>query len=329
MGAQTHKSASSGENSEHASSACRALVDWLEGTFPVSHDLSDIKYLFGDTWVDQLKPTHTHNTMLRWRDVKLLLDPRDISNGIRFVVTGNGCRQLEWEGKVKDWCTFLDTLLERGAHLSRLDVAIDDRAAVSSEGILFIEDIKVAVAEGRAVSRYKETLDQEKKRLKNGESKGISIMFGDRESDTSIRIYDKAKQMSKPDLHWTRCELETHKCKAQELAKVLAMSHSLDTVADYIYGLLDFKVRGNSKCERKELWKTAPWWSAFLGTVRKARLHTEPSTPNLESTILYIERVFPRLLAVYFHYHGSDIDALMRLVHMGELKLTPQDRAYL
>ncbi|MGI4791310.1 MAG: replication initiation factor domain-containing protein [Janthinobacterium lividum] len=206
-------------------------------------------------------------------------------------VKGHGCRELEAAGVVLDWQAFLREMLDAGAKFTRLDCAIDDR-----DGLLDLNQIIAACEDGRVVSAYQNADPRPKMNPATGERTGDGVTFGNRASETYIRIYDKGLQTKSPD-HWIRVELEAKKTRAQALAEAISKKGA-SVVPSILIGYLDFKERGAT--DRRDRWPTATWWKQFLGTEQRFRLESAPRNVSLEKAYSWFIRQCSRLFALIY-----------------------------
>jgi len=101
---------------------------------------------------------------------------------------------------------------------------------------------------------------------------GTSIYFGDKSSQTRVRLYDKAsEQKLDSSVHWIRCEMQFRQDRADEVCRNIVFGDGVDVVPKLLLGLLDFKSLGSSA----QLAKNRPsshWWARFLGTFEKTQI---------------------------------------------------------
>ena len=118
---------------------------------------------------------------------------------IWLEMSGQGCRAFETYGNGNYELLFEIARSDpENIHITRLDVAFDD--------ITDVFDINVVCDE----TRQEHFVSRSKKHQTIYSNGGNSVLFGSRQSNVLIRIYDKAKERGydDPDLHWIRCELQ-------------------------------------------------------------------------------------------------------------------------
>ena len=130
------------------------------------------------------------------------------------------------EGIVSTWDepkirSVLAWLFAREGHITRMDVALDDRAAGVS-----IAQVKHAVDAGQAVTRLEKFQVLAGSSLRDGASTGDTLYFASRESQTMLRVYDKRLELEQKGReeakdYGVRWELELKKDRAQACAKAV------------------------------------------------------------------------------------------------------------
>lgn len=264
------------------------LVDWVQCTFsdPSGAVKEWIQGSLRGPWISLDYAPYQYTRTLKCGGVSILTDHPGNDN-LRLVIKGEGCRELEGSGAITGWSEFLARLLRADAKFSRLDAAIDDH-----DGILSIDAILLCCKEGRVVSRYNKIMPHEPLCLTTGRVIGRGASFGERSSETTVRIYDKAMKEQTAD-PWIRVELETRDGKAQALAQAIGEGQG-EIVPHTLLGCVDFKVRGSA--ERRERWATEQWWTRFLGTTERFHLETAPRNESLEKSYNWLMHTVSRAL---------------------------------
>ena len=132
--------------------------------------------------------------------VSIMYGGRDL---IWCEMSGQGCRVFESYGSGDWYGLAYQVLTDDKSHMTRLDVAYDD-----FNGLLDIDAIYDDVINGNWVSRS-EKIRPESAYTRQGRD-GMCITAGQRGSNISCRIYDKAAERNRSDdiPHWVRCELQ-------------------------------------------------------------------------------------------------------------------------
>lgn len=114
-----------------------------------------------------------------------------------FSLTGQGCSH------VPSWGLVRSRLEELGAHLTRLDIAVDDLTGETFK----VEDFKKAHIEGAFVSNGRPP--QARFVDDMGSGKGCTLYIGQK-GHKELCVYEKGKQLGDPDSDHTRCELRLY-----------------------------------------------------------------------------------------------------------------------
>ena len=124
--------------------------------------------------------------------------------GVWCEMSGQGCRAFESLSTLPGkWEDLFYSINDFKLNITRLDVAADDHT-----GMLDIDEIIQDTRNKEYVSKsdYWEIIES---------SKGQSLQFGSPQSDTLIRIYDKARERNCPEgEHWIRVELQLRRERA-------------------------------------------------------------------------------------------------------------------
>ncbi len=295
-------------------------LDWLAFTLPVEGGLETVADLFG-LGKERSRGIrgYSHAATLPCGGVVGWHVTRP-EQGVHVELTSENLTQAAaLDGRLADVHGFLRYLLALGAKMSRLDLALDDR-----DGLLDYACIQRSVIELIFTSRWR--IVDERRRLVGG--RGRTLYFGDRESKSFLRIYDKQAQqidLGKADPgHWMRVELELKDEKAQAVATQYAQTGK-PFVAGLLRGLLDFKEATEN--ENKSRWPTASWWAELLQRAEKVRLSMPKTEPSMERTWNWMGKQWPRTLARALAADEGDLERLLRLADEGIPKLTAWDHA--
>lgn len=217
---------------------------------------------------------------------------RIIKMGVHFEFSGQGCRILEQEKNWLDWFEILDNMAVR---YSRLDIALDD-----FQGLLDFDVMEKKIKRGEVISLSRtrnidSSLDFKKaeKLDNNGNSKGKTIYFGNRQSLMMIRFYDKKreqeeKKISCPYSFWQRYEIVLKREKATDFINKLKTGVDFaELYLKVLAGLIRFVDRGSDK--NKARWKTSEFWSDFIKGSEGVKLKSKNLDPSLDKTIKWID----------------------------------------
>lgn len=193
------------------------------------------------------------------------------SESLHVVISGQGCRELEGTiiGQVDgeqgryDWYSYLETLVNVGAVITRLDVAGDYHGTEMT-----MDRVNEYLNTQRVRSRFRVGQRAQKFDLHEPQDAqgGETIHLGTIKSDTSVCIYDKkaereAKGEKQEDRPWLRVELRAKRKRAHALAQHIIASRSVQKVVAVIRSCVDFiEYDGDSNLSRCPI---AEWWATI------------------------------------------------------------------
>jgi len=306
---------SSNTGVQSASGSLSALVDWASLTFSdAEHDLAGVLAMFGGEheWSALERGANGYRAGWVRGAVKVLYDGQP-GMGIHVQLSGKGCRQLEAEGLVTDWQSFVGWVLAAGGSFSRLDLALDDRA-----GLVNLDLVEEAVRSDAYVSRWRSwRITQSKSR--GAAQLGRTVNFGAPQSDASLRIYDKAAEQG-VEGPWVRLEMQMRDDRAQRLALALS-EKGAGVVAGVLRGYLDFKQAGEGT--QKTRWRSAAWWSELLAAAERVVLGTAPLVRTVASIKAWVSRQVAPSLAILAAAATEGRDAIDAIIELGFGRLRP------
>ena len=244
-------------------------------------------------------------------NIRIFFNGRRDGMGVMLCMSGQGCREFEQYGN-GNWEKLFSLAQDReNYHLTRLDLARDDK-----DGVLDMPKIWREAEKGHFVSRFEQP-DLRKNK------KGLSVVHGSRSSEMLIRIYDKAKERGYTDgRHWVRFEISMK----NELA--LAFIKEQGTIGEKFYGVVDNYLRyvePNENDTNKRRWKKAEWWVQFIEDTRKIKLYTPCTTEyNLHKMESYIDNQLGNTLYTYAKIKG--IEALKKIIEKHEHTLNEKQK---
>jgi hypothetical protein len=199
-------------------------------------------------------------------------------------------------------------------HIRRLDIAYDDR-----NGILSMSKIWNHLTERNYTSKFNnftklDSIHRSKKRTYLGET----FYLGKRSSHSFIRIYNKLQESYKifsydtltsakkrlKDLksnkNFIRVEIELKQKNADHIFRKI-ISEEFDP-RSYLYKLIDFKIEGNGRVERKE---TVQFWIDFLEDIEKESLCLPKPFWSLETLEKWVDSQIAPTLYGFKKYIGK------------------------
>jgi len=222
---------------------------------------------------------------------------------------------------------FLRWCLDHSGHVTRADLALDDR-----DGRLTRERIRAADANDTMVTRWRGDLDWHTNE-RHGEVHGWLVYIGSRKSDALIRIYDKASEQRRKGRDvagpWVRLELECHGDFADALCREYFQKGS-GAVIGQVNRRLRFVVPSATD---SNVWRAAvaDWWSSFVGSVQAGPSLVCGEAPECTVSRLaaFVERqAGPALVTIVKGAHG-DLGQLLGILDRSACRLRPKHYAAL
>ena len=229
--------------------------------------------------------------------------PERPSQGICLDLPASALGMLE-----EEFSEFLEWVYTRGGRCSRLDIALDDY-----EGLLDMRVIESHLEAGRLVSCWRSWKPEESARAidpTKREKVGKTLYIGSKKSDRYVRFYDKLAERKARGAevgglrHWVRFELQSRGDRAcavfDEMVEGLsgygrAANRVGEYLAEYVYGLLDFKELECSTGDTNKFRQpTVEWWAKFLEVGMKTRI----VIPKRKQDIETVKRLWEENIAV-------------------------------
>jgi DNA relaxase NicK len=209
----------------------------------------------------------------------------------------------------------------KGGHVGRLDHAFDDRAGVAT-----VADVAQAVKIGQAVMRARRWRQIEGGDADLRTSTGATFELGSRESQTFIRIYDKALEQQAKGVTvegpWVRWELELKDDRAQASALAL-IALTEEQYRQYLIGVLlaavDFRDctyedDTNDRVRARRL----PWWTTLTEGFARARLVIEKVTRKIEDVKAWVATSLGPMLALVYRHPEAGPAWLQQVIDTGD-----------
>ena len=237
-------------------------LDWLSLTFGMGWRLDDVLETFApaDEWEHEERGAYGYRRRAVWGHVTCLYDGSP-EQGYHVVVTGQGCRQMEALGGVRDWHQWLDDRVLDGVRFTRLDLAIDDREVGRP-----VELLEEAMDAGLVVTRWRSG-----RRVQSWDCagrEGRTVYFGSSNSAAMLRVYDKAAEQG-VEGPWVRWELQLRDERAGLMARMLA-EEGLEAGFGVLRGYLEVKAAATG--DERSRWPVAPWFLELVQAASKLRL---------------------------------------------------------
>lgn len=276
------------------------LVDWLSVTFKnlyynddVDLALNHVKNILGLPYnlpFSDAKGMYGFSKRIAYDGINIHYDRDD--RLIWLEMSGQGCRNFETHGH-GDWLKLFDYVNQDDCNVTRLDIAIDDK-----EGILKLKRLANDTLAGKYVSRMRDYDVRQS-------SKGITIYHGSPQSDTRIRIYDKAVERGYTDgSHWVRFEIQLRRKRCVNFIKQVLDSNDVGYIA---VGVINTYLRYvKLDATRKERCSIVPYWRKFISHTEKISLFAKCGVDyNLYQLEDYVYRQCGNAIKTLYDIKGS------------------------
>lgn len=230
-------------------------------------------------------------------------------------MTGQGCRAFEDLSNL-DWNTLFRWLTsDRSIHVTRLDVACDDRI-----GVLPMKSIVKDIERGNYISKMKK-----REIVRSGSDErlqGTTVTLGSPQSQVRIRLYDKAAEQEKPEQHWIRCEMQLRDDRAHSF-----MARSMSTTIGHTYtGVLSnyLKIlRPIKEDSNKSRWPMRRYWRRFINNAERISIFSQAEAIyTAEQCRNYVYNIAGNAIAAAIELDGVD-GFLYRIAHR-EIRPNPK-----
>lgn len=281
------------------------MIDWLTSSFPDEMTWQQVKaWLRLPNFADMPHGRYGYRRGQVCGGITLLYDGNP-GMGCCLIITGQGCRELEAQGRVTDWPQFIGDVLGIGGKFTRIDFAYDDRA-----GYLNLDQVQESLEHHKVNTHFRKWRPIEAERAIGQEtSPGRTICIGSRSSNNYIRIYDKAAQQG-IEGHWNRLEIEVKGDNAQILAGWYT-TRGENAVDEYLNAIIEFKEVGESS--ERSRWPVAAWWATFIDTAKKLRFRLATEARTVDQVWDWVKRqVLPSLHIL----HRAEEDGLSTLCNL-------------
>jgi phage replication initiation protein len=192
-------------------------------------------------------------------------------------------------------------VLAKDGHFGRIDVALDDRS-----GVIDVDQIYSSVVAGHCVSHFRRSQLIAGLDLGSGADTGKTLCMGSRQSDTYLRIYDKAAQQRAKgkviEGKWVRWEMEWKDERSQAVGLALSVLDQ-ERFQKYIVGVfrtaVDFR-----ECTREDDPKDryrAPllaWWKLLTEGMQRAKLEVVKAIKKIEDVKQWAEKSLSPMLGL-------------------------------
>lgn len=260
----------------------RILYDWLSLTTK-KYSVVDLIELLGLRECPFETVNGSKGFMYRqyFSGISIHFNPADWKIGKDFIwleMSGQGCRSFETYG-TGDYDKLFSLARDdpENVHITRLDIAFDDVTDVFS-----IECVCDK-------TRLEHFVSRQKTYQAIYSNKGNSVVFGSRQSNILIRIYDKAAERGYDNekLHWIRCELQLRDENAMGFVGKQKEKTLQELYTGILKNYLSFREPTNDSNKRR--WPESEWWTRFLDDAAPLSVWCKPGVEyNLTACERYV-----------------------------------------
>jgi phage replication initiation protein len=272
----------------------RIIMDWLEFTLLKGFDIEWVSSLFSialDSFEDLPKGGLGYKKQKFFNNIRLYYDG-NVGMGLHIVVSGQGCRYLESQGKnlfdMLDYLYSLDNI-----NLSRVDIALDTDINILSKVLKSIEKDLYS-----SKSRNIKVISS----LTDSKLQADTLYIGSRSSLLMVRIYNKAIEQG-VEIPWYRVEIVLKKDRIVMAVPFLRqnVSHAFAGIlTNYFRPLQSLK---GQKCRSP----TANYWVKFLGEIEKITLYSCPECKTIEDKYSWVvNQVEPTIALLSTAFEGDE-----------------------
>ncbi|MGX8284014.1 replication initiation factor domain-containing protein [Xanthomonas oryzae] len=208
-------SSNTGQKSQTLEGLSKPIIDFCTLVFDTDKAIKLLKrmngqqivaYVFGTSGSIVAGPLQERLWNFKYqRSATLIDETSSVCGRIGVADTGEVCISLTGQGcsQVPSWPYVERIAQDLGAHLTRVDIAIDDHAGKWFD----VQQFRDAYHDGAFTMNGRPP--HAKHISDEGNAKGCSFYVGQK-GHKELCIYEKGKQLGDPDSDWTRCELRLY-----------------------------------------------------------------------------------------------------------------------
>lgn len=265
-------------------------------------------------------------------------------DGVLVEISGTGCRALETFSKklrcspegeiVVDWMTiFEDILDDPGFHVTRLDVAFDDKT-----GCIPLDRLFNDIMAGNFVSRFKSSSMQ---LVAHPGNIGQTVYLGSAQSDVRFRIYDKAFErgltssnsnasisssaaVSDTPEHWVRFEMQLRRERALSfIAQLVECDYDISTLFSSVVNNYFRIVVPDESDSNKRRWAVADYWAELMDNFMRVSLWVNKDLEyNKSACERYVYRMAGNSIFALIEIEG--LERFFEMVKKNKSKIMPK-----
>lgn len=284
----------------------RVLIDYLTLSSKIHSHVELISDLgLSDYTFAELPGKYGWQNRMYYRGVSVYFGGN--RDDVCIELSGTGCRTVEEVSENRyDWYGFLKSfyhnIKDRDVHISRLDIAADDR-----EGLLRYQTLVKHCQENRYIckARWRIWIDGDEQ----------AIYFGSPKSSRRLRIYNKALERGEEG-HWLRAELQMRDDNATSFyLNYISMGGN---IGECYGGILNDFLRFVCEPVLHSNYSRAlitPWWRKFVGTINKCpQLYLDGGDYTMSDVQRFLERQASSSLKLWLSVNDGDISDIVDMI---------------
>jgi len=308
------------------------LIDWFSCSFKDVKNLYDIFEYFKMNF-DDFKETKGNGILKYshglWFDgITIYYNKKQDSNGFHYDffvnMSGQGCRRYETiQGEEFDWVVFFKWIQSNFplcSHFSRIDIAVD----VKDKMVPTMKSIIRYTEERKYISNMR--------RVATGHMAEEWVYFGSPQSDTRLRIYNKALERGLAESEkWVRFECQLRNESAKRFLNHLNNCGSLGVAyRDFLNETVRYTEQSNIDVlqnHNQSRISMAKWWLKFTeGAAKFTKFETVGVEYNYMHLEKYVDRQAGNMLAAYVDANEGDISPLLEIISRHGVSINDRQR---
>lgn len=252
--------------------------------------------------------------------INVYFDGFRVEMGVHVQISGLGCRLIEAMECFDSWRDWIGRWLEKGAKVTRIDLAIDDESATVDYWT-----VRNALEQGTVVTHARKGKKEEGFDIGKPGSEKPTIYAGKRTSETMMRCYDKGQQLG--GTSWLRFEFEYKGARAEALARLL-VDEGWDAAYGAIRSFIEFKDETHKTTDRTRQ-RAAQWWVDLVSASKHVIRIQKEVHQSLLKAYLWLKRQAAATIATLLEYEGGDLSWVLELADEGKTKMKERHKMML
>ncbi|WP_341873141.1 replication initiation factor domain-containing protein [Enterococcus faecalis] len=279
-----------------------AMFDYVRVRIPthnVKSVIEDILQMNFELFYTKTTGLYGYIQMYEYDNIRVLESIKGDDRGVLIELSGMGCRNYEYVLNELDniWLDFFSRCLVVGGVVKRIDIAIDDYVEYFS-----LVELNKKRKKKEMETSFRKTRSIDSEDESTGESDGVTIYFGTRNSLVYFCFYQKNYQLAykeKIPLNEidvkNRYEVRLHNERAQKFIDYyLEDTFLLRSVRSVIGHYLTFTQKNRSGVT--QMWKP---WREFLGATTYVDLSMKAEKPSFERKFRWAKNYCSQALKIF------------------------------